>query len=150
MALSQSSKILVSDINSALAGKQDALGYTPVKSVNGTSADSSGNVTVNATPSTVKGVLGSAWAANGTSMTLPSGGTWFVWNVADVTLSNSSYNGGYGYNYGVGSGSATSSNYSSVAGTYAGGTAIYAKQRTSDDGKYSYSANGKLAAIRIA
>lgn len=46
MALSTGSKILVNDISTALAGKQDALGYTPVKSVNGTLADSAGNVSI--------------------------------------------------------------------------------------------------------
>ena len=46
MSLTQNSKITASDITNALAEKQDALGYTPVKSVNGTNADSSGNVTI--------------------------------------------------------------------------------------------------------
>ena len=46
MALSTGSKILVNDISTALAGKQNALGYTPVKSVNGTLADSAGNVSI--------------------------------------------------------------------------------------------------------
>lgn len=48
MAISAKSKILASDINTALSGKQDALGYTPVKSVNGVSADAEGNVALNA------------------------------------------------------------------------------------------------------
>ena len=46
MALSQNSNILASDVVNALAGKQDVLGYTPVKSVNGTSADAAGNVAI--------------------------------------------------------------------------------------------------------
>ena len=46
MALSKNSKILVSDISTALSGKQDALGYIPVKSVNGVTANSSGAVTI--------------------------------------------------------------------------------------------------------
>lgn len=46
MALSKNSTILVSDISTALSGKQDALGYVPVKSVNGVSANSSGAVTI--------------------------------------------------------------------------------------------------------
>lgn len=36
MALSQSSKILVSDINTALSGKQDILGFVPVQQGGGT------------------------------------------------------------------------------------------------------------------
>lgn len=35
MALTKSSKILISDINTALSAKQNNLGYTPIKSVNG-------------------------------------------------------------------------------------------------------------------
>ena len=60
MALSKSSKILVSDINTALSNKQDNLSYTPVKSVNGTTADSSGNVTisVSAPVTSVNGMTG--------------------------------------------------------------------------------------------
>lgn len=149
MALSQSSKILVSDINTALSGKQDALGYIPVKSVNGTSADSSGNVTISATPSTVKGILGSAWAANGTSMTLPSGGTWFVWNVWGLDKDTS---GGSdtAYQHGTGTGSGNSSTgFAQVGTTYSGGTKIYAKTRDNRDGWWYYE-GGKLAAIRIA
>lgn len=90
MALSQSSKILVSDINTALAGKQDALGYTPVKSVNGTQADSSGNVaiSVSAPVTSVNGMTGAVTISSVSSATtcpnvfmgnsgyLPSGGTW--------------------------------------------------------------------------
>lgn len=97
MALSQSSKILVSDINTALAGKQNILGYTPVKSVNGTQADSSGNVaiSISAPVTSVNGMTGAvtissvntATTATKTTtcpnvivgslkITLPSGGTW--------------------------------------------------------------------------
>ena len=46
MALTQNSTILISDISSALSGKQDKLAYVPVKSVNGTSADANGAVTI--------------------------------------------------------------------------------------------------------
>lgn len=149
MALSQSSKILVSDINSALAGKQDALGYTPVKSVNGTSADSSGNVTISATPSTVKGIIGSAVAVNGTSLALPSGGTWFVWNVGAINQATSDSSGA-SYVYGTGSASGNSSTgFASIGKTYSGGTTVYAKKRQAYEGLY-YSDFGKLAAIRIA
>lgn len=145
MALSQSSKILVSDINSALDGKQDALGYTPVKSVNGTSADSSGNVTVSATPSTVKGVLGSAWAANGTSMTLPSGGTWFVWFCGFSSISDWNRTGGVSTSSGT-----SSTGFTAYGNKYSGGTKVYGKCRQDGENNYSYSEAGKLAAIRIA
>lgn len=52
MAISAKSKILASDINTALSGKQDVLGYIPVKSVNGVAADAAGNVAISvpATP----------------------------------------------------------------------------------------------------
>ena len=46
MAISAKSKILASDINTALSGKQDALGYIPVKSVNGVTVDDEGNVDI--------------------------------------------------------------------------------------------------------
>lgn len=148
MALSQSSKILVSDINSALAGKQDALGYTPVKSVNGTSADSSGNVTVSATPSSVKGVLGSAWAVNGTSMTLPSGGTWFVFNVGGYFIDTGSGDWGIQKN-GVSNNYNVAKSFIAYGSTYSGGTTVYA--RVDMDGERSDTVTqGKLAAIRIA
>ena len=60
MALSTGSKILVNDISTALAGKQNVLGYTPVKSVNGTLADSAGNVSisVSAPVTSVNGMTG--------------------------------------------------------------------------------------------
>ena len=53
MAISAKSKILASDINTALSGKQDALGYIPVKSVNGVSANSEGNVSLSGGSSAV-------------------------------------------------------------------------------------------------
>lgn len=143
MALSQKSKILVSDITSALAGKQNALGFAPVKSVNGNTPDTNGNVTISATPTTVKGVLGSAWAANSTSITLPSGGTWFVWN----TGSYESATGGI-LTFGTGTGTSTSSNFSAYGGNYSGGTKVYAKYHSENSNKYVEF--GKLAAIRIA
>lgn len=143
MALSQNSKILVSDITSALAGKQDALGFAPVKSVNGNTPDTNGNVTISATPTTVKGVLGSAWAANGTSIALPSGGTWFVFNTASQEGNNS-------YTYGVSSSSSISSSFVPFGNTYSGGTTVYARRRGGDSDGFSYLTIGKLAAIRIA
>lgn len=145
MALSQSSKILVSDINSALAGKQDALGYTPVKTVNNVSPNSAGNVTISVTPSTVKGVLGSAWAVNGTSMTLPSGGTWFVWNTGSYGYGNTYYS-----TNGVSTAKTVTSNtYTEYGNNFAGGVTVYAAQ-TMDDEDRRYYNRGKLAAIRIA
>lgn len=144
MALSQASKILVSDINSALAGKQDTLGYTPVKTVNNVSPNSAGNVTISTTPTTVKGVLGSAWAANSNSMTLPSGGTWFVWNVYNEHSTSSSH-----FYYGISKASGKGTGWVEN-GTFSGGTTLYATKQTTNDGGTSYSATGKLAAIRIA
>ena len=44
MSIEQNNKILASDISTALNNKQDKLSYTPVKSVNGTVADTAGNV----------------------------------------------------------------------------------------------------------
>ena len=150
MALSQNSKILVSDITSALAGKQDVLGFAPVKSVNGNTPDTNGNVTISATPTTVKGVLGSAWAANGTSMTLPSGGTWFVWNCY-----GHSYTGAYTSweikYYGINTNSnGSNSSFTQTGTTYAGGTTVYAKEKDSSGDEPVYRFGGKLAAIRIA
>lgn len=145
MALSQNSKILVSDITSALAGKQDALGFAPVKSVNGSTPDTNGNVTISATPTTVKGVLGSAWAANGTSMTLPAGGTWFVFPIETESSDV----------YGVATGK-TGSSYSRPTGyvdggsNFSGGTTVYSTKRTAVSDSTNYKTSGKLAAIRIA
>ena len=145
MAFSQNSKILVSDITSALAGKQDALGFAPVKSVNDKTPDTNGNVTISTTPTTVKGVLGSAWAANSTSMTLPSGGTWFAFSIA-VTAATC---------YGVATGK-TNSNFSKPTGyvdgggTFSGGTTVYSTLRTNVSDSTNYTTSGKLAAIRIA
>ena len=145
MALSQNSKILVSDITSALAGKQDALGFAPVKSVNGSTPDTNGNVTISATPTTVKGVIGSAWAANSTSMTLPSGGTWFVFSIAlsDATC------------YGVATGKTNSyytrpTGYVDGGGNFSGGTTVYSTSKSIIGDDTNYNTYGKLAAIRIA
>lgn len=148
MALSQSSKILVSDINSALDGKQDALGYTPVKTVNNVSPNSAGNVTISTTPSTVKGVLGSAWAANSTSMTLPSGGTWFVWNSwGNPSSSSNSY---YGVTTSTSTNSTAYNQVKNTAITCSGGSTIYAVSMSYTDGYYYRHDNGKPVAIRIA
>ena len=166
MALSSGSKILVSDISNALSGKQDVLstgtgisissnkisntGVTsfngstgavtysaPVTSVNGMT----GAVTVSSTPSTVKGVIGSAVASNSTSMTLPSGGTWFALN-------------GWGYAsfYGVGTASGdNSSGLTMGGGTYSGGSRLYAKyKKENSNDTITYSDKGTLIAIRIS
>lgn len=103
MALSTGSKILVNDISTALAGKQDTLGYTPVKSVNGTLADSAGNVSVSATTESFGNAVAycksnvngntetyrltvssggssniSGWTCKYYRVTLPAGGTWII------------------------------------------------------------------------
>ena len=98
-----------------------ALGYTPPTSAGVT---------------TVKGQLGSAWAANSTSTTLPSGGTWFVWNCYGAT-------GGYGVGTSTGNSGA---NYALCGGNFSGGTKVYAKRQSTD----VYSDMGLLAAVRIA
>ena len=173
MALSSGSKILVSDISNALSGKQDVLstgtgisissnkisntGVTsfngstgaitysaPVTSVNGMT----GAVTVSSTPSTVKGVIGSAVASNSNSMTLPSGGTWFVFNSGHY---------GYGNTYlstdGVGT-TKNGANYTAYGNSYSGGTTVYAIMRKFETGPDAsgdvLSNNGKLVAIRIS
>jgi hypothetical protein len=122
-------------------------GKNIVRTVNGTAADTAGNVTLN-----MSDAIGSAVASNGTSLTLPSGGTWLVWNLWGAGYTNYSY-----YEYGVSSSSAkTSTGWNRVGGTYSGGTTVYAKQRiysTDSDGYIStdnYSVGGKLAAIRIS
>ena len=90
MALTQNSKILVSDINTALSGKQNALGYTPVKTVNGVGVDSNANVSISYVDScnyaNSAGSVGIAYALSGVHLTeyssstggfsLPGGGTW--------------------------------------------------------------------------
>ena len=88
MALSIGSQILVSDISNALAGKQDALGYVPVKSVNGTQADESGAVTItigggetaiavsNVAVGDRRGRNYQNCSESGNNIKLPSGGTW--------------------------------------------------------------------------
>lgn len=67
MAISAKSKILASDINTALSSKQDALGYTPVKSVNGVNADAAGNVAISV-PATPKAYV---------TATYSSGANWY-------------------------------------------------------------------------
>ena len=78
MALTKNSTILISDISSALSEKQDKLTYIPVKSVNGTSADVNGAVTISTGGGTAIAVSNVAVGLidNGNSITLPSGGTW--------------------------------------------------------------------------
>ena len=107
----------------------------PVTSVNGMT----GAVTINTTPSTVYGVIGSAVAANGTSITLPAGGTWFVFNTG-INASSNAVNG-------VHTNTGSSVNYFSAhGGTYSGGTTVYAKIKSGGE----TSVAGKLAAIRIS
>lgn len=60
MALTQNSTILISDISSALSEKQDKLAYVPVKSVNGTSADANGAVTISTGGGTATAISGVA------------------------------------------------------------------------------------------
>lgn len=55
-------------------GKQDKLGYTPVKSVNGTVADSAGNVNVSFVSNV--SVFDEEGNNDNTTWTIPSGGTW--------------------------------------------------------------------------
>ena len=107
-----------------------ALGYTPPTSAGIT---------------TVKGQIGSAWAANSTSMTLPSGGTWFVWFCGFNSSSAWNRTGG------VSTSSGTSSNgFTNFGNTYSGGTKVYGKYKEAGENKDSYGESGKLAAIRIA
>lgn len=106
MALTKNSTILISDISSALSGKQDKLAYVPVKSVNGTSADANGAVTISTgggTATAVSNVVvlyrktasstllygGGSMNTNTDLYTLPSGGTWrgLVWASGDSSAS---------------------------------------------------------------
>lgn len=131
------------------AKKQNKLDYTPVKSVNGVNADAEGDVALDLTPSTVKGVIGSAVASNDTSLTLPSGGMWFVFN----PLGAGSVGAGTGSatEYGVSTNSALdSSGYVPHGTTYSGGTTVYAKCVDWDGGTIKYSLSTKLVAVRIS
>lgn len=110
MALTKNSTILISDISSALSGKQDKLAYVPVKSVNGTSADANGAVTISTGGGTAIAVSNvAAWggytssadnsggvgtfsqgdyADNGVyyyKWTAPAGGTWLVFKIPGST-----------------------------------------------------------------
>ena len=89
MALTKSSKILVSDITTALSAKQDNLGYTPIKSVNGKTGQNITISSVTATPNiamlghgdqsgrTVHNFTYSYQDSDGAYIyTFPSGGTW--------------------------------------------------------------------------
>ena len=132
MALSKSSKILVSDINTALSNKQDKLSYTPVKSVNGTTADSSGNVTisVSAPVTSVNGMTGAVtidvvatkvnqagWAdSTWSAQVTPNCGTQN--NVGQGSSGKSVYLPAGGTWAWIGGGSST------IAGVSAGGSAI--------------------------
>ena len=135
-------------------GNIEVNGKNLIRTVNGTAADASGNVvlnisapvtsvngmtgavTISTTPSTVKGVIGSAVAANSTSLKLPNGGTWFVFNTGTTGVEN-----------GVHTNTGTSVNYfSAYGGTYSGGTTVYAKIKSGGETNVV----GKLAAIRIS
>lgn len=121
MALSKSSKILVSDINTALSNKQDKLSYTPVKSVNGTTADSSGNVaiSVSAPVTSVNGMTGDVTVSSINSATV----AYITPNVANLAQSNAYVTLPYG---------GTWTWYSVYAcGTNAGGTTVSLKGTSS-------------------
>lgn len=98
---------------------------------------------------TVKAQIGSAWAANTTSMTLPSGGTWFVWNTYGIqNVEQNTY-----YTHGTSTASGTSSSgYYESGNIYGGGTTVYAKRKSYnyDKGNFVYSQTGNLTAIKIA
>lgn len=89
MALTKSSKILISDINAALSNKQDNLGYTPIKSVNGKTGQNITISSVTATPNIAmlgfgdqsgRSVHNFTYSHQDTDgayiYTFPSGGTW--------------------------------------------------------------------------
>ena len=105
MALTQNSTILISDISSALSEKQDKLAYVPVKSVNGTSADANGAVTISTGGGTAIAVSNVAVGVinKDESITLPSGGTW-KWMTSGYQQSDATF------------------------GTASGGTRVYTKQ----------------------
>ena len=108
---------------------------TGVTSVNG----STGAVTISAGITTVKGQIGSAVASNTTSLTLPSGGTWFVWNTTGDGTNNK---------VGVGTASGNSSTgWEQDGKVVSGNTTVYAKKYLSNS--QTYSDGGKLAAVRI-
>lgn len=90
MAISAKSKILASDINTALSGKQDALGYTPVKSVNGVTVDAEGNV--NAVSSMIPDYNSGIAFSSTTTYTAPAAGL-VVWTSGSAGM-NGSFNGG--------------------------------------------------------
>lgn len=89
MALTKSSKILISDINTALSAKQDNLGYTPIKSVNGKTGQNITISSVTATPNIAMLGCGDVSGRTAHNFTyshqesdeayiykFPSGGTW--------------------------------------------------------------------------
>ena len=112
-----------------------ALGYTPPENTGIT---------------TVKGEIGSSVTSNGTSMTLPNGGTWFVWNIGGtITYPGAVTSSSLGV-------SNSSSGYTYHGTTYAGGTKVYGRvswsyHGTGDDGDDSgIITGGNLVAIRIS
>ena len=62
MSITTNNKILASDVSTALNNKQDKLNYTPVKSVNGTVADTAGNVAISV-PATPKAYITDSWVS---------------------------------------------------------------------------------------
>ena len=111
-----------------------------VTSVNG----QTGAVTVSAGISAVKGEIGSVVASNSVSMTLPSGGTWFVWNTASYSAY---YSGGAETDYfGVKNTSASyGGTFYAMGGNFAGGTTVYGKTSSGSSGTV-----GKVVAVRVA
>ena len=114
---------------------------TGVTSVNG----KTGAVTISGGISAVKGEIGSVVASNSVSMTLPSGGTWFVWNTASYSHVATS-----GYEdpmyFGVkNTSSASSGTFYEMGGNFAGGTTVYGKLSSGASGTV-----GKVVAVRIS
>lgn len=94
MALTKSSKILISDINTALSAKQNNLGYTPIKSVNGIAGK---DITISSVPTTPNIAMAGYGDQSGRTShnltyshqssdgayvyTFPSGGTWIYTDI---------------------------------------------------------------------
>ena len=79
-------------------------------------------------------------------MTLPSGGTWFVWNVYNRDDKGS---GSTTALYGISTKSGASTGWVH-SGVFSGGTTLYATLKSITGESAWYGAEGKLAAIRIA
>lgn len=76
MAISKESIMLASDITTVLSNKQDKLNFTPIKSINGTSADSTGNININ-TISTMPNYSAKIDLGTTNNYTAPSNGMWY-------------------------------------------------------------------------